>query len=111
MAEVRFPSRLRQEWPKQSSLHCAGHRRWVRRHSCCVQGCNRLPIECAHVRSGAGAGLGLKPSDSRCISLCWLHHREQHDIGERAFEWKYDLDLCALAVEFARKSPFRNSLV
>jgi hypothetical protein len=110
MADVRFPSRLPQERRRQSLLNCAGHRRWVRRHRCCVKGCKRVPIECAHVRLGAGAGLGLKPPDSRCISLCWLHHREQHNIGEGAFEARYDLDLTALAAEFARRSPFWRSL-
>jgi hypothetical protein len=36
---------------KQAVRSVQSRRRWVRRHSCCVQGCNRLPIECAHVRS------------------------------------------------------------
>lgn len=51
--------------------------------------------------------MGLKPSDSWCISLCRAHHLEQHEVGETAFEAKYDLDLRALAREFAQRSPYR----
>ena len=36
--------------------------------------------------------------------MCWEHHREQHDIGQPAFERRYGLDLFALAAEFARYS-------
>src|SRR5947209_2886931 len=71
----------------------AAHRAWVRRHRCSVPACQQLPIECAHVRSGTDGGIGLKPSDKWTISLCRLHHHEQHEIGEPAFEAKYDLNL------------------
>jgi hypothetical protein len=52
----------------------------------------------------------MKPSDRWVISLCQSHHREQHEIGERAFEEKHSLSLKALAEEFARQSPFRSKL-
>jgi hypothetical protein len=64
-----------------------------------------LPIECAHVRTGTDGGAGLKPSDKWSVSLCTFHHREQHRIGEKAFEVRYSIDLRALAKEFARRSP------
>jgi hypothetical protein len=82
----------------------------VRRHQCSVRGCRRGPIECAHVRTGTDGGAGLKPSDKWAISLCAFHHREQHRIGEKAFERKHSLDLAALAAEFARRSPHRLKL-
>ena len=50
--------------------------------------------------------MGLKPSDKWTISLCQFHHLEQHEIGEPAFEVRHDIDLKALAAEFAAKSPF-----
>lgn len=111
MPELRFPSRLPSEPRKTSVRNCAGHRAWVRRHRCSVPGCRRLPIECAHVRSGTDGGQGLKPSDKWCISLCQHHHREQHTIGETAFELEHGLDLKALAREFVARSPLRDKLV
>jgi hypothetical protein len=39
------------------------------------------------------------------ISLCRIHHDEQHRLGADAFGDKYQIDLWALATEFARKSP------
>ena len=69
-----------------------------------------MPVECAHVRSGTDGGTGLKPSDRFCLSLCRVHHAEQHQIGEAAFERKYKLDLLAIAVEFARRSPHWQKL-
>lgn len=110
MPELRFPHRLRSEARKATSRTCAAHRAWVRRHSCCVPGCRRLPIECAHVRVGTDGGLGLKPPDKWTISLCRFHHLEQHEIGERAFEVKYDINLQLLALEFARRSTSRHRL-
>ena len=44
------------------------------------------------------------------VSLCCYHHREQHNIGEAAFEMMHQLDLRALAVQFTRISPYRERL-
>jgi len=44
-------------------------------------------VEAAHVRLGSGAGIGQKPSDYRCVSLCNACHRDQHSLGEETF-WK-----------------------
>jgi hypothetical protein len=110
MPELRFPGWAPSGPRKTTSRSCAAHRAWVRRHRCSVHGCSRLPIECAHVRTGTDGGLGLKPSDKWTISLCQFHHLEQHTIGELDFEAKYDLHLQELAREFARKSPFDQRL-
>lgn len=83
------------------------HRQFVRRHRCCVPGCEDGPIQFAHVRIGSSAGMGQKPSDANGISLCFAHHDEQHRIGERSFEVKYRIDLSALASEFARRTTDR----
>jgi hypothetical protein len=75
-----------------------------------VPGCEQLPVECAHVRSGTDGGMARKPSDHWAISLCSGHHAEQHRIGEIGFEKKYGLDLRAIAAAFAKASPhFRPS--
>lgn len=106
MPELRFPSLLPTEPRKKTARSCAAHRAWVRRHRCSVRGCRNVPIECAHVRNGTDGGLGMKPSDQWTISLCHVHHVEQHKIGEAAFELRYDLNLIELAEEFARRSPY-----
>jgi hypothetical protein len=52
----------------------------------------------------------MKPSDRWTISLCGHHHREQHDLGELKFAEKHSIDLVALAMEFAKRSPFKWKL-
>ncbi|MGZ2411017.1 hypothetical protein ACUXST_000414 [Sphingomonas sp. F9_3S_D5_B_2] len=104
MHDLFFPARIRKEKPAQLARSCPAHRAWVRSHHCSVPNCRRQPIECAHVRSGTDGGLGIKPSDKWVISLCAFHHRQQHRIGEAAFEAQHGVDLKALACEFARRS-------
>ena len=84
-------------WPR--------HRRWVRAHGCCVPGCRALSVDFAHLRSAANAGTRQTPHDIFGISLCRIHHDEQHRIGADAFGDKYGIDLWAVAAEFARRSP------
>ena len=111
MSNPRLPRRLERQKGRPNGRDCPAHRAWVRRHKCCVAECSQVPIECAHVRSGSDGGIGLKPSDRWTISLCWLHHQEQHQVGEMFFEKKYGLDLRGLATEFARRSPHRIKLI
>lgn len=110
MPSVQLPRRLERAERRRDQRSCPAHRAWVRRHRCCVPGCLGTPIECAHVRTGTDGGTALKPSDRWAISLCLEHHREQHSIGEQAFERRYDIDLYDLALEFARRSPHRNAV-
>jgi len=110
MADLRLPDRVRTNKRRDPSRSCPAHRAWVRKHHCCVPDCQRLPIECAHVRTSTDGGTALKPSDRWCISLCGIHHAEQHRLGERRFERKYDICLTDLAKAFARRSPHRLSV-
>ena len=55
--------------------------------------------------------MALKPSDRWLVSLCSDHHREQHTIGELAFEKRYGIDLYELSEEFARLSPHRSKVI
>jgi len=110
MADLRLPARVRIEQRRPSSRSCPAHRAWVRKHHCCVPGCKRLPIECAHVRSGTDGGTALKPSDCRCISLRAHHHPEQHRLGEGRFERKYLISFTELARLFALRSPHWKNL-
>jgi 5-methylcytosine-specific restriction endonuclease McrA len=62
-------------------------------------------IEVAHVRSAANSGTGLKPADWWAVPLCQTCHRLQHEIGIATFEKQMQVDLAALAREFAKRSP------
>ena len=104
-----LPKRLEKD-RRRNERSCPAHRAWVRRHHCCVLGCLQTPIECAHVRSGTDGGLAIKPSDRWVVSLCRDHHREQHRIGEAAFQKRYGIDLYELALEFARRSPHTSRI-
>lgn len=99
-AKMGVRTSLQRVWPR--------HRRWVRSHGCCVPNCTVFPVEFAHLRSAATAGTAQKPHDAFGISLCRSHHDEQHRIGARRFAQKYQLDLWALAAEFAIRSPDRD---
>ena len=111
MPRLLFPNRLERDRAREpNGRECPAHRAWVRRHHCCVPGCLRRPIECAHVRCNTDGGVALKPSDRWSISLCRDHHIEQHRVGELAFEQRYGIDLHALADLFASRSPHRRRL-
>jgi hypothetical protein len=86
-----------------------GHRNWVRLHGCSACG-SFAGVECAHVRTGTDGGVGFKPSDRFCISLCRDCHARQHQIGEPAFEKETGIDMKALAEAFFAKSPHRRKL-
>lgn len=92
------------------SRECAAHRKWVRGHACSVPGCERRDIECAHVRRGTDAGVGIKPSDRWTIPLCAEHHREQHSIGEASFERRHRIDMKRIAEALFARSPHRHKL-
>lgn len=108
-----LPPLLKSKTTKDKRLRSDRHRKWVRSHRCSVPGCERVPIECAHVRTGTDGAMGRKPSDKWCISLCGGidgHHAEQHRIGEPEFERRYGIDMKALAKLFAKRSPFKARL-
>jgi hypothetical protein len=62
------------------------------------------------VRRGTDGGMGIKPSDKWCISLCRDCHSQQHRQGEETFEKTHGIDMKALAQEFFRQSPHRHKL-
>lgn len=72
------------------------------------------PIEAAHVRLGSGAGVGQKPDDWRCVSLCGGMdgcHNRQHRLGEPDFWGLYQRErrqsVEQLIAEFIKASPKR----
>lgn len=111
---MALPPRIKRErvdTGREKRDRCPSHLAFVRSHGCCVPGCDERPIEAAHVRSGTDGGIGLKPSDCWSISLCAAHHRQQHAIGEPAFEREHGIDMKRLAREFSAASqPWKRHL-
>lgn len=89
-----------------SRIRSSEHLSWVSTQPCIVSGCWASQCDAAHVRRGTGGGMGLKPGDQWVIPLCRVHHREQHQIGEAAFERLYHLDLKNLAEATWAHSPY-----
>lgn len=107
---MQLPARIRREsGRKEQGKRCPGHRKWVRGHACSACG-SQTAIECAHVRTGTDGGVGIKPSDKWCISLCKECHSRQHQIGEEAFEKAWGINMKELAMLFFRQSPHRHKL-
>jgi hypothetical protein len=105
-----LPARIKQQsGKKDAGKRSPGHRKWVRGHACCACG-STVAIECAHVRNGTDGGVGMKPSDRYCISLCKSCHTEQHRLGEESFEFIHHIDMKALAFAFFMRSPHRFKL-
>ena len=94
-------------------LRSRAHMDWVASQPCAVFGRGRtrvaLPcygrVEAHHVRTGQSGGMGLKPPDNCCVSLCAVHHNQYHAIGAKTFEARYSIDLKAVADEMAALSP------
>ena len=102
------PKRKKERRKGGGNWRAPGHRALVRTRECSVPGCRQGPVETAHVRLGTDGGMGLKPSDFWCISLCHAHHEEQHKIGEATFELRHffkDGAMRKRAIEFAKASP------
>lgn len=102
---LRLPARIRRAKPNREALVWPRHRRFVRSHRCSVPDCVGTPIEFAHYRNAANSGTGLKPHDRFGISLCTVHHREQHVCGQAEFQRRYAIDMAALAERFFQASP------
>jgi hypothetical protein len=107
MLPPRIPKKPKRASRWRSQAHCS----FVRSHYCIVPGCDRRPIEVAHVRLDSGAGIGQKPDDWRAVSLCRDHHAEQHRIGELTF-WDHVVQQSPETViaEFIKASPRRAQI-
>lgn len=78
---------------------------FLRRQPCSVRQLSGLgcegPIQAAHIRSHKPGelptGMGRKPDDRRCTSLCAKHHAEQHATNELRWWARYGLDPFAVA--------------
>lgn len=94
---------------KEPQVRCPAHLKFVRGFVCSIHDKHECEggIEAAHCRTGTDGGMGVKPSDYWAIPLCSGAHREQHAIGEAAFERTYGIDMKAIAERMASVSPHR----
>lgn len=105
-----LPQRIKVKSDKaERGKRSPAHRAWVRGFACSACGSTEA-IEVAHVRVGTDGGMGIKPSDKWCISLCKSCHAQQHQQGEKTFEKAHGIDMKALAMEFFKASPHRHKL-
>jgi hypothetical protein len=97
----------RRKKPRRRDMNrVPAHLQWIRGHEClvCDQECNG-GIEAAHVRTGTGGGMGMKPHDRWTVPLCTYHHSIQHAMGEAAFQAKYKVDMKSVAAKLWQISP------
>lgn len=107
---MALPQRIKTKSDKADrGKRSPAHRAWVRGFACCACGSTQA-IEVAHVRVGTDGGMGIKPSDKWCISLCKDCHAQQHQQGEQTFERAHNINMKGLALEFFRASPHRHKL-
>ena len=72
---------------------------WLRQQACCVSG-DPYDTIAHHVRMGANAGIGMKPSDYRTVPLSPQLHVTLHNNGEREFWYKAKIDPLSKIVEY-----------
>ncbi|MGH1376655.1 MAG: putative HNHc nuclease [Alphaproteobacteria bacterium] len=71
---------------KTPKIRSKKHLKFIANLPCVI--CRKTDVQAAHVRSGNGAGMGLKSGDDCVVPLCVKHHTKQHSMNERTF-WSY----------------------
>ena len=95
---------------RDGRLRSPAHLAFVRKHSCICWNTTAAitcdgKIEACHVRDVAPLGHGgAKPDDIYVVSMC-RHHHMLSEKREGAWGKAMGLDVLALALEFASKSP------
>ena len=79
---------------KVPKIRSVKHRKFIASLPCVC--CGRRDVQAAHIRSGNGAGVGLKSGDDCTLPLCAPRsfedkgcHAKQHHIGEVKFWSEY----------------------
>ncbi len=105
----RPPKRRKQSRSADNGREWPTHRAFVRKHECIVPGCRADTIRACHARDDLpgedSGGMAIKPFDWWTWPGCDAHHTEQHQIGERAFDAKYGVDMRAAAKWLADHTP------
>ncbi len=69
---------------KEKKVRDEAHRKFIATLPCLVSRVHGR-TQCAHIRSGTGGGMGIKPSDEFCVPLSVEEHAKQHRIGESKY--------------------------
>lgn len=96
-------------------LHNPDHLAFVRTMPCSIAGkrghvCGGV-IEAMHYRGSKDGGGSIKPGDNWTMPGCTLAHREQHNIGEPAFERKYGISMREICELTWAMSDVRDHIV
>lgn len=110
MIYPRRAKRERMNVREQPWWRSESYKRYVRGFACIVPGCAAVRRQCCHIRFGTDGAKGKEPSDFFTYPGCAEHHREQHDIGEPAFERKYGVSLLKHAEAIARGGRFHREI-
>lgn len=107
---MTLPPRNFEKRGRDRRIRSAKHRAFVRQHLCIAwerKECDGK-VECCHVKDVALEQCGsVKPGDVFTVSMCRRHHRESEK-NEAAWGADMGIDVLAIALEFAAKSPDRN---
>jgi hypothetical protein len=71
---------------KRKRIDDAKYRKWISSLLCVVT--LRPDVQCAHLRSGNGSGMGHKSGDNFCLPLSCELHAKQHEKGSEQEFWK-----------------------
>lgn len=110
---VKKPRRAKMGARAPTQIRCRPHLEWIRTQPCLCRSSGdgwhcHGPVQAAHVRTNTDGGMGMKPSDFWSVPLCAKHHREQHQIGETAFQLRHRIFMRTKAMELAQRSPHRE---
>ena len=101
---------------KHARVKSASHEEFVRALPCLICGDNTT-TEAAHIsyadmRYGKfGRGKGQKEESIWVVPLCGMHHRRQHEVGEKYFWITNGVDPCRVAAAlFIRSQDYQTAL-
>jgi hypothetical protein len=92
--------------PKANIVHSEKHRRFVASFPCVVCG-NDTEVQCCHIRSIpklGNVGKNIR-DDFFTIPMCIKCHVLQHQIGELAFFYKFNINPVRVAMRLSTISP------
>jgi hypothetical protein len=101
---------------KRSRIKSETHEDFIRSLPCAICG-DSTTTEAAHIsyadmRYGKfGRGKGQKEESIWVVPLCGIHHREQHNDGERTFWRNREIDPCRVAAAlYIRSQDYQTAL-
>ena len=91
---------------KANIINSVKHQKFVASFPCVVCG-NNTQVQCCHIRSIpklGNVGKGIR-DDAYCIPMCFTCHNLQHEMGELAFFYKFNINPIHIAMRLSVISP------